>query len=239
MQFLSVATYNVHEWIGRDGRQDRPRVAKVISELEAHIVGLQEVSYPTGEGRAQTLHDLFGESGMQIIAGPTLLRADGRYGNALLTSYPVRRVERIDLSMHAREPRGALDVDMVIEGVPVKVIVTHLGLKGSERGSQMEKLLGLISESTTPLVVVMGDFNVWFSRSSLIREIERIMGPIPAPRTYPARYPLLRLDRIWVRPSEALVKIRVHETPLARIASDHLPVKAVVDMDKAAHTETQ
>jgi endonuclease/exonuclease/phosphatase family metal-dependent hydrolase len=235
MKVLSVATYNVHEWVGRDGRKDRDRVVRVIGELESTIVGLQEVPYPVQERRGEISHDLSREVGMRVLAGPTLLRADGHYGNALLTAYPVLREDRIDLSRGSREPRGALDVDMDVEGVPVRVIVTHLGLKGSERGPQTEKLLNLISQRTTPLVVLMGDFNVWFSHSRLIREIQRIMGPSPAPHTYPSRCPLFRLDRIWVRPSDALVELQVHKTPLARVASDHLPVKATLNMDHAGY----
>lgn len=235
MKLLSVATYNVHEWVGRDGRQDRDRGIRVIGELESTIVGLQEVPYPMREPHGEISDDLSREVGMRVLAGPTLLRADGHYGNALLTAYPVLREERIDLSMGSREPRGALDVDLDANGVPVRVIVTHLGLKGSERGPQTEKLIDLISQRRTPLVVLMGDFNVWFSHSRLIREIQRIMGPSPAPNTYPSRYPLLRLDRIWVRPSDALVKLQVHKSPLARIASDHLPVKATLNLERAGY----
>jgi endonuclease/exonuclease/phosphatase family metal-dependent hydrolase len=49
-----------------------------------------------------------------------------------------------------------------------------------------------------------------------------------APRTFPARFPFFSLDRIWVRPTETMISLDVHKTPLARIASDHLPIKAII-----------
>jgi hypothetical protein len=47
-----------------------------------------------------------------------------------------------------------------------------------------------------------------------------------APRTFPTRYPLFALDRIWVHPGERLVRVEVHRSPLAWVASDHYPLIA-------------
>jgi len=51
----------------------------------------------------------------------------------------------------------------------------------------------------------------------------------PAPRTFPARWPLFSLDRIWISPRRRLLQVQVHASPLARIASDHLPLVAHID----------
>lgn len=206
------------------------RTVGVIHEINADIVGLQEVTFPTEGEKCREAGHLLNIPGMHLILGPTLLRGENHFGNVLLTRHPAVRVDRIDLSVQAREPRGAIDVDVDVGGIVLRVIVTHLGLKGYERRSQIDNLLSLVRSRQAPLTVLMGDFNVWFPRSSLFPTIEDILGHAPALRTYPSRFPLLRLDRIWVKPESALRQIFVHRTTLAQIASDHLPVKAILEL---------
>lgn len=43
---FTIATYNVHDCVGTDGRRDPERVARVIAETGADILALQEVSGP-------------------------------------------------------------------------------------------------------------------------------------------------------------------------------------------------
>src|SRR6056297_2005174 len=95
---LRVATYNIHAGAGRDRRLDLERVRDVIHELEADVIALQEV-----HGMA-VLDLLAAATGYRTIAGPTLLRHGENYGNAVLTSLPVERVERIDLTVGRHEP---------------------------------------------------------------------------------------------------------------------------------------
>ncbi|MEX2480055.1 MAG: endonuclease/exonuclease/phosphatase family protein, partial [Gammaproteobacteria bacterium] len=93
---LRLATYNIHSGIGRDGRCDLGRIAQVIGELAADVVALQEVD--SQHDTVDTLAFLSDQTGMTALAGPTLLRTDSTYGNALLTSKPLLQVQRIDLS---------------------------------------------------------------------------------------------------------------------------------------------
>ncbi|MDQ7785057.1 MAG: endonuclease/exonuclease/phosphatase family protein [Desulfomonilaceae bacterium] len=230
MPLLSAATYNIHRWVGTDGQCVPERIIDVIREIDADIIGLQEVSLTGGGADVQEAGQLFKIPGMNVILGPTLPQETSYYGNVLLTRRPVTRVARIDLSVDSREPRGAIDADMDMGGVNVRVIVTHLGLKGYERRSQIDNLLALVAARKECVTILMGDFNVWFPRSRLFPAIEHMVGRAPALRTYPSRFPLFRLDRIWVRPEESLREIHVHRTPEAKIASDHLPVKAVIEM---------
>ena len=229
MTVFSVATYNIHGWLGIDNRSLPERTAAVIAELKADVVALQEVTFPTVEEKGlRSFSSLF--PGMDAILGPTLLKGKDHYGNVLLSKRQVLRADRIDLSHLSREPRGAIDADIDVNGIVVRLIATHLGLKAYERGPQIEKLLGLISERDSPYVVVMGDFNVWFPGSGLLRRIEAEIGRSPALRTYPSRLPFLRLDRIWVRPEKALIDLSTHRTPTSVKASDHLPLKALIEL---------
>ncbi len=226
---LTVATYNIHGCVGTDGRFRPERIAEVIREMDADVVGLQEVDrrhHP--ERPTLELEMLAGKSGLVCLAGPTLVDSRGDYGNGLLSRHPTRAVRYLDLSVRRREPRGAIDADIDVCGVAVRVVVTHLGLGIPERRSQATRLLEALGGPDGTRLLVLGDVNEWHPWSRSLRRLERRLGPSAAGRTFPSRCPVLRLDRIWSLPREAIVDARVHATPLARVASDHLPLVARV-----------
>lgn len=206
------------------------RSLRVINELDAHIVGLQEVTLSDGEPGAFPKDRISQATGMEFIEGPTLKRRRALYGNGLLTSAPVKSVHRLDLSVDGREPRGALNVEVELGELKARIITTHLGLRYWERGPQIDKLLHMVNSAQDDLVVMLGDFNVWFPRSRPLKRIQKVFGLLPAPSTYPSFHPFLGLDRIWVKPLDRLNKIIVHKSPEARMASDHLPLLAEVSI---------
>jgi endonuclease/exonuclease/phosphatase family metal-dependent hydrolase len=218
---LRIASYNVHGCVGTDGRKDAARIAQVIRELECDTVGLQEVDY--------RLDYIAGRLGMLAVPGLTLVRHDGPYGNALLTTRPVLDVRRLALGYGRREPRNALDVDLDVSGTRLRVIVTHLGLFGAERRWQVRKLLDLLRR-TPPheRVIVLGDINEWLPLSRPLRWMNSLLGRSVVERSFPSRWPLFALDRVWVRPRPALLALKAHRSAIAARASDHLPVKAIV-----------
>jgi endonuclease/exonuclease/phosphatase family metal-dependent hydrolase len=75
-------------------------------------------------------------------------------------------------------------------------------------------------------VILMGDLNEWFMWGKPLRQLVSHFQSVPAPATFPSVFPLFALDRIWIRPRHRLVRVRVHRSPLARKASDHLPLLA-------------
>jgi endonuclease/exonuclease/phosphatase family metal-dependent hydrolase len=222
---LTLATYNIHACIGADGRFDPARIVAVLRELNADILALQEVDDRL-VGDLALLQYLGNETGLCAIAGPTLQRAAGRYGNALLTRLPVLSVDRIDLSLPQREPRGAVDALLDCRGRQLRVVATHLGLLPGERRQQVRRLLRVFDTRSADFNVLLGDLNEWLLWGRPLRWLRRHFGGSAQPRTFPARYPLFALDRIWAQPRGALTAIRRHSSPLARVASDHLPVKA-------------
>lgn len=228
---LVVATYNVHGCVGRDGRFDPSRVAAVIDELNADVVALQELEWRP-EGALHVLDELARKTGYTPVAGPTLFRADGHYGNALLTRLAIRRVDRLDLSVVGREARGAIDAKLSAEGGAVRVLATHLGLRAGERRSQLKRLLHALGVAPMP-TVLMGDLNEWFLWGRPLRWLRRHFGRTPAPATFPARWPVFALDRIWVEPTRMLLEVRAHRSDLARLASDHLPLRGVLEWNGA------
>lgn len=224
---LRVASYNIHECVGGDGRRDPARVAQVLREIDADVIGLQEVDARPGEtSESMQMHYLAAVLGLHAVAGPTVLRSGGEYGNALLTRRPVLDVRHVDLTVYRREPRAALDVDLDIDGAAVRVLVTHLGLLPGERRTQVRRLLDRLGDSRSEAVILCGDINEWFAVGRPLRWLHARLGRAAAVATFPAAFPVFALDRIWVNPRTALVTLAAHATPAARRASDHLPVIA-------------
>ena len=229
---LRIASYNVHACRGTDGRKDAARIVRVIEELGCDTIGLQEVDYRL---------DYIGKKlGMQAIPGLTLARHDGPFGNALLTRRKVLDVRRLGFTYSRREPRNALDVDLEVNGETVRVIVTHLGLWPAERRFQVQQILKLLKQTpVSERVIVLGDINEWLPLGRPLRWMNALFGRCPAERSFPSRWPLVALDRVWVRPRHALLALKAHRTPLAELASDHLPVKALIALHDAQQQETQ
>jgi len=222
---LRVATWNIHDGIGRGGQRDVARVARVITSLGAPIVGLQEVA--CGPGHDCDVAALALATGLGWRAIPTRGQAH-QHGNALLTSLPVASVRSHDLSIAGREPRAALEVDVQWEGRLVRIVVTHLGLRAGERRRQVARLLTVVRDADVDATVLLGDINEWFIWGRPLRWLHGRFGVHPAPRTFPARLPVLALDRVWAHPRNALSSIATVGIGEARYASDHLPVVAVL-----------
>jgi endonuclease/exonuclease/phosphatase family metal-dependent hydrolase len=226
---LTVASYNVHRCIGRDGRHDPARVAKVIGELHADVIALQEVDFRYHVHRGvDQLRYLAEATALHSVWGPVLYGPRGQYGNGLLTRHEVVAVRGIDLSVPRHQRRGALDVDLLVHGTTVRVIAAHLGLGLNERQIQVRSLLEAIAVHDRQPLILLGDFNEWRPPSRPLRRLHRHFGRTPGVRSFPSNFPLFALDRIWVRPRSALVALEVHSSHWARRASDHLPVRAVV-----------
>jgi endonuclease/exonuclease/phosphatase family metal-dependent hydrolase len=225
---ITLATWNIHGCVGTDRRWDVGRTAAVIDEIDPHVIALQEVDNRK-VGARELLDHLAGRAGFDAVAGPTLIRRGNAYGNALLTRLPLLGVDRIDLSLPRREPRGAIDAELDGLGRPIRIVATHLGLRAAERRLQMRRLLSRFESRQDELSVLAGDLNEWLLQGRPLRWLRRQFPPTPNLPTYPARFPLFALDRIWVRPARCLESLAVHDTPLARVASDHLPLKAFLN----------
>jgi endonuclease/exonuclease/phosphatase family metal-dependent hydrolase len=217
---LRIASYNVHGCVGCGNVRDAERIAAVIGELGCDTVGLQEVY------GAAILSE---KTGMQLVEGTPHKWHERHVGNALLTTRKVLAVRHHDWSWTGHEPRAALDVDLEVGGETVRVIVTHLGLRPYERRFQVRKILTLLKNTpASERVVVLGDINEWLPLGRPLRWMHELLGRSPAERSFPARWPLFALDRVWVRPRHLLLAFGAHRSPLAALASDHLPVKAIV-----------
>jgi endonuclease/exonuclease/phosphatase family metal-dependent hydrolase len=227
---IRVASYNIHKCVGTDRRRDPARILKVLSEINADVVALQEADLRFGE-RAGLL-DL---AALQAEAGlvPVPIAGGGKnhgwHGNVVLVREAVVHDTR-QIRLPGVEPRGALVVDMEAKALPLRVIATHLGLLRRSREQQVAKVLEAAQDARERTVLLMGDLNEWrIGRRSGLSGLGSIFGSVESfVPSFPSRYPLLALDRILCHPRQQLRNIAVHSTPLSRVASDHLPITADV-----------
>ena len=107
-------------------------------------------------------------------------------------------------------------------------VATHLGLDPKERKLQLQTIRELVRDTRGEITVVLGDFNEW--RLDGRRAFDDVLGRTRAPRSFPAIFPVFALDRIWVKPHDHLRAIEAVTRFGARYASDHLPVRAVIEV---------
>ena len=187
---LRVLTYNVHSCVGTDRKLDPARIADVIASCEPDIVGLQELDVGRQRTGAVDQADTIASFlKMKALFHPAVHKAEEKYGDAILTALPMRTCKTGGLPSIG-EPRGAAWTEILVDGTPIHVFNTHLGLRRRERMAQVAALLG----------------------------------------TFPSRYPMLRLDHIFVAGGLTAVNAHVVSTPLSRMASDHLPVVAEIEL---------
>lgn len=228
---FTLLTYNVHSCIGTDRKLDTARIADVIAESGADIVLLQELDV----GRVRTggfdqAMAIANHLDMASHFHPALHLKEEKYGDAILTALPCRLLRAGPLPS-VGEPRGALKIEVSVGGRKVHVVNTHLGLRRGERMAQAAELLGegwlAAPESAGVPAILGGDFNAVPSSAVFRHLAGRLHTEESAKRlspTFPSRFPFLRLDHLFFTPDLELLDIGVIATPLARCASDHLPL---------------
>lgn len=222
---LRIASFNIHACIGTDGRFDPARIAAVIREIDADVLALQEVEHHLLDNE-DLLDYLARTTGYQAVAGPTLMRETRHYGNALLTRLPIIDSQSRDISVDPYEPRAVIEAQLAAGDKTLRVMATHLGLWPAERRMQVRQILLLLEQQSADVTLLMGDLNEWFLWGRPLRWLHKFFRRSRHIRTFPARFPLFSLDRIWVTPEKTLLALRNHRSNLSRKASDHLPLIA-------------
>lgn len=229
---IIAASYNVHKCVGVDKRFDPGRIAAVIAELDADVLALQEVDRRFGR-RTGLLNTaaLERRTGLSMLHVSDTPGGHGWHGNALLVrSGRLIRLRRITLP--GAEPRGALIAELQLPAGRLRVVAAHLGLLRRHRAQQAEMLLEAIHQGSPMPTLLLGDLNEWRPGipSSLVA-LEPFFGPLTNDQpSFPSRLPFLALDRILAHPRGMLGALEAHHSPLARLASDHLPLRARIDL---------
>jgi len=144
---VRVVTYNIHTCVGVDRRYDPGRISTVLREIDADIACLQEVdARRRSERHADQWAYLGAATGCRVVTGTGIRQPRGRFGNAILTRFPVLAARLIDLTVAGCEPRGAIDADVLIGERVLRVIATHFGLHAAERRQQANRLMAALVE---------------------------------------------------------------------------------------------
>jgi endonuclease/exonuclease/phosphatase family metal-dependent hydrolase len=232
---ISVASYNVHKCVGNDGVFDPDRVLEVVLELDADIVALQEADQRFGSRRGLLNLKALQEWGgyASVLDEGSRRLSHGWHGNVIL--YRRGRVTGVTkMKLPGFEPRGAVLVDFDVSGVPIRIIGAHLGLLASSRARQAEAIMGAAHPVDDRAVILLGDTNEWRvgGRSALRPFDPHLCDVDMAIASFPSRFPLWPLDRVLTNKHVTVHEMYAVETPRARAASDHLPVKAVIGVTK-------
>jgi endonuclease/exonuclease/phosphatase family metal-dependent hydrolase len=237
---LRLMTYNVHGCVGMDGRLAPERIARVIARQDPDVVALQELD--VGRRRSGGM-DQAGEVarllGMSAHFHPAVAMEEEKYGDAVLGRVPLRLVRTgVLLGRRGNEPRGALWVEVMMEGKPLQVINTHLSLWPGERLSQAESLLGpdwLGDPRAAGPAVLCGDFNarpgsqVCRRLGARLRDAQLELAGRRPRGTWFGRWPMGRIDHVYLGEGLRVREVIVPATELDKTASDHLPL--VVDLE--------
>ena len=240
---IRLMTYNIHRCIGVDGKISPERIARVIARHDPDVVALQEVDecrdftlcLDQTKGIAEALK-------MTHHFHPVINLAKGNYGISILSAHPMRvvKADRLPQFRDWRyfERRGAVWVEVLVHGIPIQVINCHLSVWAYERAFQVRALTGPEWAGCIPSVqpvILCGDLNAvpgsWAYRHLLrsFQDVERVIRAKRPQNTWYSRYPVSRLDHVFVSPGIRVTRVNVPRTHLDQVASDHLPL--VVDMD--------
>lgn len=248
MKTLTIATYNIHKGFSHFNRRVvMHELRERLRELDADIVLLQEVqgehahharrfsNYPEG---AQ--HEFIADRRWPHSAyGRNCVYEAGHHGNAILSRYPIVQTLNTDISAHRFESRGLLHCEIDLgNGLRIHSLCAHFGLFAKGRRAQTRALIDYVQNEIPPdvPVIIAGDFNDW--RNQMSSAISSELGMHDAfqlnggrvARSFPARLPLFRLDRIYVR-GFSVLHTDVHVGGAWQRLSDHAALSASLKID--------
>jgi endonuclease/exonuclease/phosphatase family metal-dependent hydrolase len=227
---IRLASYNVHKCIGIDRRRSPERVVQVILSLGADVVALQEVDHRIGTRPEALPRALIAEATGYAVAGhATGARSLGWHGQAILVrrDFPILFEERIELP--GLEPRGAILAEMVTTHGPLRVVGIHLGLIRRSRLLQLAAIRHAIARRPDMPTAIAGDWNEWSLSGGTEPIADDFLVHAPGP-SFPAMRPVARLDRIALAHGAVLRSLGIVAQGNARMASDHLPIWADIDL---------
>lgn len=228
---ITVASYNIHKAIGADRQRNPDRILGVLAEIGADIVTLQEADRRFGARAAVLPHAILHRAGWHPITFGVRANSMGWHGNMILIRHGAFVLGASSIDLPRLEPRGAVMADIQMpDGLALRIFGMHLDLSGLRRRKQALAIIAEAQGARPALpTLLMGDLNEWSATMGCLHEFARPFRIAETPASFPARAPIARLDRIMMTRDLRVVACGVHASPLARRASDHLPVWARIE----------
>jgi endonuclease/exonuclease/phosphatase family metal-dependent hydrolase len=247
-QPLTVMTVNIHKGFTTFNRKFiLPELRDAVRKVGADVVFLQEVMGANDkagkhiDGLPEASHYEFLADSIwpQYAYGRNMVYPKGHHGNALMSKFPILAYQNHDVSIAGPEKRGLLHCVLHVPGQAndVHAICVHLGLAENHRQQQLDLLCQMVRSEVpdnAPLIVA-GDFNDWRRRAHHVLEREVGLREVfvtaygESAKTFPARFPMLSLDRIFVRNASVHLPVVLPRRPWSHL-SDHAPLVAEIHL---------
>ncbi|HSV77635.1 MAG TPA: endonuclease/exonuclease/phosphatase family protein [Ramlibacter sp.] len=245
---LTVMTVNIHKGFTQFNRKFiLPELRDAVRKVGADVVFLQEVlgvhekrgkkvdNWPDGPHYEFLADSIW----PQFAYGRNMIYPKGHHGNAVMSKYPIVHYQNHDVSIAGPEKRGLLHCVIRVPGQPLDVhaICVHLGLAENHRSQQLDLLCEMVRSEVPdnePLIVA-GDFNDWRRRAHdvLLREVDLrevfVSAYGESAKTFPSVFPMLSLDRIYVRNASVHLPVVLPRRPWSHL-SDHAPLVAEIHL---------
>lgn len=242
MDTLTVTTFNMHKGMSPlNVHVQVEAIGNALASLGSDLIFLQEVqgkhrlrAYVHDDWPREPQHHYLAQRLKQRAAyGKSKVHEYGHHGNAVLSNFPFESWCNLDLSVNPFESRVLVSCLLSPPGWDTQLIAlcAHLNLLGHDRRKQYRALVRYVREvlpRDMPLILA-GDFNDWRSQANdhladelgLVEVFEHLHGRHAA--SFPARLPMLPLDRIYVR-GLIPVTAKVNRGEPWSHLSDHLPL---------------
>jgi endonuclease/exonuclease/phosphatase family metal-dependent hydrolase/glycosyltransferase involved in cell wall biosynthesis len=244
---VRIMTYNVHSCVGMDGKISPERIARVIGRHDPDIVALQELDMGRERtGKVDQPHLIAKELEMFYHFHPSVVSDDERYGNAVLSRYPMELIRSGRLpgiiKKSRAEPREAIWAIINIAGTKINFFNTRLGLSFGEGASQIKALLGsewMAHPGCQGPVILCSDFNalpnpqLYRNAREALRNARRKLDNHSPKATWVRHYPVGRIDHVFISPELEVTRVEVSRTHLDKIASDHLPLIVDIKLERS------
>ena len=228
--FIRIASYNMRKARGLDQRRRPERTCAVLNTLGADVVVLQEADRRLGPRPPALSREMIAaETDFDVVEVCDNGLSLGWHGNAVLVRKGLSAGDVQRVSLPGLEPRGAVRVGLNV-GAGLTLVATHLGLRRRDRRAQLAALNAATADDIH--CIIGGDFNEWSVSKGLEPLAARFNTHSPG-RSFHARRPIAALDRFAMTPGVILRDAGVEEGPLAKIASDHLPIWSDIEIPPA------
>ncbi len=224
---IRIASYNIRKAIGTDRRRNPERILAVLAEIDADIVILQEADRRFGP-RISAIPPMLLDHHSDYKPVPLNVQTDsiGWHGNAILVRKSAEILAGDIVHLPCLEPRGAVVAEVRMGNAAIRLFGMHLDLSGLWRRRQAAALIHAHLHSHPMPTIMAGDLNEWSAARGCLADFGRHFAFAPCGRSFHAQRPVARLDRIMHCESFTLVDCGAHDSPMARRASDHLPIWA-------------